>query len=209
MVHNVNSTSSKNDTQEKEKWSKKDFFQLSTTIITFVIALIAFWQATISNKATNATLRQVIAFEKSQAAFLTIFRSNVIQNQWRNFIEFTINTEIINTNAVAAKNIEIKSRTDLLEKDFIDDQISYPDQSLKKRQFLSNINELTLENKIDTTINVSDIDKISNIFWPYLHLNIAYDDGFDNRIITNIGFRYDIHSSKKYECKHTNIKKEK
>ena len=81
-----NSKSNENDTKNKANWSKKELLQLAMICITFIIAIIAFWQATISNKATNATLRQVIAFEKSQAAFLTISRSNVTQNQWRNFI---------------------------------------------------------------------------------------------------------------------------
>jgi len=198
----MNSQSSKTETKEKEKWRKKDFFQLSATIITFVIAIIAYWQATISNKATNATLRQVIAFEKSQAAFLDVIRSHINKSEWSGNVQFTSETEIVNANMVTARNIETKSRAELLHKDFENDNIVYEANAFKKHPPLSNLGEIILRDTIKTIYKQTEIDTTKK--WTFLHINITYDDGFGKKEIRNWGYRFNIISKEKYKCKHNN-----
>lgn len=135
-------------------------------------------------------------------AFIDIIQHSVTQTPDKRFNQIIVTAEIINiSQTTSAENVEIESRFDLLDKDFSNRQIIYT-KPIKKFRLLTGFSNIILRDTVD--VSRDSFDKVGRSLWPFLHMKFKYDNGFDERIITNFGFSYDINNTNESKiCKHT------
>ncbi len=183
------------------KFCKENSEAIRNWLIVVFTAIFAFY----TYRLFEFSVTQTKISEKIEAASIDIRQSFAEQMPGSRFHTIIVTTEIANVSQkTLAKNVEIESRLDLLEKDFDEGKIAYT-KPIKEFSFISGFNDIKMFDTLNLSTKLIKIDDIGNNLWPFLHMRIKYDNGFGKRSIRNFGFSYDINSNERKICKHTYI----
>lgn len=167
----------------------------------FLVTAILAWY---TYKLFKSTSNQFELVKNSQAANLQIMLRNSIESAFgaETVFKDVRKTTIVNTGIVAAKNIKINFRANLLEKDFEHDQVDYSREP-RIYPILTNLGEISFIDTIDVKLKKGQ--RVYENLWPYWHITFSYDNGFGDRITVERGF-YDFKNGEEGQCKHNATK---